>query len=75
VTSTDILASASTTSANQQICCSATLAPGTYYVWAGAADFYYVTCGARYVLTLTGYECPPVGVEPTQWGTVKSLYR
>ena len=75
VTSTDILASASTLNANEEICASATLSPGTYYLWAGGADFTGVACGARYVLTVTGYECPPVGVEPAQWGTIKSLYR
>jgi hypothetical protein len=75
VTSTDILASNSTMNGHEQICASASLAAGTYYLWAGAADFTGVTCGSRYVLTVTGYECPPVGVQPMQWGTVKGLYR
>ncbi len=71
----DILASATTMNSREQICCSAALGPGTFYLWAGALDFAGVACGSQYVLTLTGYECPPVGVTPAKWGSVKALYR
>lgn len=76
VTGTDILASASTTAANTEICMNnIALTAGTYWVWAGAAGFTGVPCGSSYVLTIDGYTCPPVGVEQAHWGQIKTLFR
>ncbi|GJM45170.1 MAG: hypothetical protein DHS20C21_20120 [Gemmatimonadota bacterium] len=32
-------------------------------------------CGGAYTMTLDGYNCPPVSVEPATWGKVKSDFR
>lgn len=74
VTDRDILAGASTLEPAEAICVSATLTAGAYFIWAGAAAFDGVDCGSDYVLTVSGYECPTVEVEPARWGAVKSLY-
>jgi hypothetical protein len=76
VTSADIIAAASTTTPNEQLCITGLyLSAGTYWLWAGAAGFTGVPCGSNYLLTVNGYTCPPVGVEPANWSNVKTLYR
>lgn len=75
VTGADILAAASTTTPNEQLCINIPLAAGTYWLWAGTAGFTGVPCGSSYLLTVAGYLCPPVGVEPANWSNVKTLYR
>lgn len=76
VTNADILASASTTTPNQEICINnLPLAAGTYWLWAGPAGFTGVACGSNYVVTVAGYNCPPVGVEQMLWGQIKTLFR
>lgn len=74
VTDLDIVAARSTLDPDDEICVSAALPPGPYFIWAGAAHFNGVACGSNYVLTVTGHSCPTVGVEPARWSGVKSLY-
>jgi hypothetical protein len=57
-------------------CVTDNLPAGTWWLFVSTPgwDTTWV-CGGNYVATLTGYNCPPVAVEPTSWGTVKNLYR
>jgi hypothetical protein len=58
------------------ICVTDNLSPGTWWLFVSTPgwDTAWV-CGGDYVATLSGLECPPVAVEPTNWGTIKNLYR
>ena len=40
------------------VCCDATLNPGTYWLFVATSNFTGTPCGAKYVLRLTGHDCP-----------------
>lgn len=61
--------------AGQEVCCTAVLPPGTYWLFVGTDGFSGIPCGSPYVLTLEGLNCPSVGVQPTSWSHMKSVYR
>lgn len=64
-----------TGAAGQEVCCTATLAPGTYWLFVATDDFFGVPCGSPYVLNLQGLTCPVVNVQPTSWSHMKAIYR
>jgi hypothetical protein len=53
------------------------LPAGTWWLFAATYGFGpgVGPCGSEYVATLSGYNCPPVAVEPSSWGATKNLYR
>ncbi len=59
----------------QQVCCTAVLPPGTYWLFVGTDGFDGIPCGSPYVLTLDGLSCPPVAATPASWTHMKSIYR
>lgn len=59
----------------QQVCCNATLPPGTYWLFVATDGFFGIPCGSPYVLSLQGLTCPSVGVQPSSWSHMKSIYR
>jgi hypothetical protein len=60
---------------NEQICCQVDLGPGTYWIFVSTDGFFGFDCGSGYKVNISGYTCPPVGVEPASWSTMKSIYR
>lgn len=50
---------------------------GNYWVFVGTANFGPLAgdCGGKYTISIDGYVCPPVSVEPASWGEIKSLHR
>lgn len=56
-------------------CATAAVPAGTYYIFAATNGFAGFPCGGDYVLDISGYNCPPVGVEAANWSSVKTLYR
>jgi hypothetical protein len=50
---------------------------GNYWLFVGTAGFGDLAgaCGGEYVVTVDGYDCPPVSVENASWGEIKSLHR
>ena len=61
--------------AGQEVCCTATLPPGTYWLFVATDGFFGLPCGSPYVLSLQGLTCPSVGVQPTSWSHIKNVYR
>ena len=59
----------------QQVCCNATLPPGTYWLFVATDGFFGIPCGSPYVLSLEGLTCPSVGAQPTSWSHIKNVYR
>jgi len=55
---------------------SALLSRGTWWLWVGTLNYGSAAgpCGQHYTARLLGIP-PPVAVEPTSWGDLKSLYR
>jgi hypothetical protein len=45
------------------------------FVATGDWDLVGMPCGGNYVMTLTGYMCPPVSVENTSWSKIKADHR
>jgi len=60
---------------SQQVCCTAVLPPGTYWLFVATDGFSGIPCGSPYVLTLQGLTCPPVAATPASWTHMKSVYR
>ena len=48
---------------------------GTYRIFAATNGFDGFPCVGDYVLEISGYNCPPVGVEAANWTNVKTLFR
>src|SRR5262249_26019609 len=69
-----ILASRAGDNFCQQLCCQASLTPGTYWLWVGPASFTGELCTARYTMTLTGHT-RTVAVLPISWSHLKVTYR
>jgi hypothetical protein len=57
------------------ICATANVGAGTYRIFAGVDGFDGFPCLGTYVLRISGYNCPPVGVEAANWSGVKSIFR
>jgi hypothetical protein len=49
---------------------------GDLWLFVSTADWDLVgmPCGGNYTMTLAGYDCPPVSVEPTNWSKIKADY-
>jgi hypothetical protein len=45
------------------------------FVSTSAWDLLAMPCAGDYVMTLDGYNCPPVSVEPSSWSKIKADYR
>ena len=60
-----------------EACLAANLPAGTWWFFVATNGFGPTAgaCGGDYNATLTGDECPPVSVEMSSWGNIKSLYR
>jgi hypothetical protein len=56
---------------------SATLTPGTWWLWAGTLNFGTVAgpCGQHYNGTIHCSACGVVAVEPSTWGQIKNMYK
>jgi hypothetical protein len=51
-------------------------AEGDYWIVVASDGFGPgIGCGHDYTLTITGYECGPVSVEPASWANMKGAYR
>jgi hypothetical protein len=57
------------------MCCQVQLTAGQYRVFVAPSIYSGYPCDSDYELTIHGYQCPTVGVEPAHWGTVKRLFR
>ncbi len=53
------------------------LPAGELYLFVATAGFGAGSgaCGGAYTMTLDGYACPPVSVEPASWGEIKAMHR
>jgi hypothetical protein len=60
---------------NETVCCQVPLNPGIYWIFVGTDGFSGIACGTPYTMNISGYNCPPVGVEAADWTNIKSLYR
>jgi hypothetical protein len=58
-----------------QFCASAAVGAGTYYIVAVPDGFTGFPCGGDYTLEISGYNCPPVGVEAANWSSVKQIFK
>lgn len=62
-------------SPGEAACCQVPLNPGQYWIFVGTQGFAGTPCGTPYTMTISGYNCPPVGVEPADWSNVKKMFR
>jgi hypothetical protein len=57
-----------------EVCLTATVAPGEYWLWVGPSVYTGIPCGSGYVVTIDGFEAPSP-VQVASWGTIKAMYR
>jgi hypothetical protein len=53
------------------------LPAGALYLFVATSSFGADAgaCGGNYTMTLDGYSCGPISVEPASWSTIKSMHR
>jgi hypothetical protein len=59
----------------EQGCASASVEPGTYWIFVSPSIFSGVGCGSLYYLTVDGFTGVPSPVEGTTWGALKGLFK